>query len=293
MDWVNRESPSYSGKAGKLPAMVEVMELRDRDGNVLKRYTKDAAGVLAEVVQETTPAIARVVVGTIDTELSGAPVVLQFGDIYITTGGDIPDDDDGTALGPFLEANAYLIPAESVVDNEDGTFDITFFPGANTIPLVSGDAALTFEETVEGVDAVVNLVAPRITDDGTDILIGEAESFEGLIGLTQIADNGVKIQAYVQDRTDGGHFGEVSVSSSDITATAYINADDVEITLQGANGIIELNAPIVKQSAPASTPAAQLANGQISFYLDEVGNKLKVAVKYSDGTAKTGEIVLA
>jgi hypothetical protein len=45
-------------------------------------------------------------------------------------------------------------------------------------------------------------------------------------------------------------------------------------------------------SAPTSTPAALLTNGQISFYLDEVGNKLKVAVKYSDGTSKTGEIAL-
>lgn len=38
--------------------------------------------------------------------------------------------------------------------------------------------------------------------------------------------------------------------------------------------------------------AGILANGQISFYLDELGNTLKVAVKYSDGTVKTGTIAL-
>jgi hypothetical protein len=48
----------------------------------------------------------------------------------------------------------------------------------------------------------------------------------------------------------------------------------------------------IAQSAPASTTAGILANGQISFYLDQVGNALKIAVKYSDGTTKTGSIVL-
>jgi hypothetical protein len=43
------------------------------------------------------------------------------------------------------------------------------------------------------------------------------------------------------------------------------------------------------------TPSSSItphANGAISFYLDEGSNKLKVAVKYSDSTAKTGEVNL-
>lgn len=65
----------------------------------------------------------------------------------------------------------------------------------------------------------------------------------------------------------------------------YGEAGSQTITLTAANGIA--------QPAPASTTAAILANGQISFYLDEVGNNLKVAVQYSDGTTKTGTVALA
>ena len=45
----------------------------------------------------------------------------------------------------------------------------------------------------------------------------------------------------------------------------------------------------IKAQDGAVTPAT---NGSIAFYLDETNNKLKVAVKYADGTAKTGEVNL-
>jgi hypothetical protein len=44
-------------------------------------------------------------------------------------------------------------------------------------------------------------------------------------------------------------------------------------------------------AAPASAPTLP-GNSTVSLYLDEAGNKLKVAVKYSDGTTKTGEVSL-
>ena len=47
------------------------------------------------------------------------------------------------------------------------------------------------------------------------------------------------------------------------------------------------------QNTPASAPTdSDLANGQVSFYLDEAGNNLKVRVKYSSGTLKTATVAL-
>lgn len=48
------------------------------------------------------------------------------------------------------------------------------------------------------------------------------------------------------------------------------------------------------QAAPASAPTdADIPNGQISFYVDEGTNQLKVRVRYSGGTYKTGTVALA
>lgn len=48
----------------------------------------------------------------------------------------------------------------------------------------------------------------------------------------------------------------------------------------------------VALGAPPSPPAAGLDNSQISFWLDERGNQLKVSVRYSDGTVKSAAIPL-
>ncbi len=56
---------------------------------------------------------------------------------------------------------------------------------------------------------------------------------------------------------------------------------------------LKFNARVL-QNAPATAPDdADLANGQVSFYLDEAGNNLKVRVRYSNGTLKTGTVALA
>jgi len=47
----------------------------------------------------------------------------------------------------------------------------------------------------------------------------------------------------------------------------------------------------LRMSAPASAPALS-ENGSIAFYLDESGNNLKVAIKYSNGITKTGSVTL-
>jgi hypothetical protein len=137
---------------------------------VLKKYTKAADGSMSEVSLSTTPAVARAVTGTIDTALGGTPAALRFGDLRITTvasGQGVPDDDDGTVLIPYLIANVGQIPADNVVDHEDGSFTITCHPGANNIVFSSADAQLTFAEGRAGTDQVSTL------SDGSDVVTAD------------------------------------------------------------------------------------------------------------------------
>jgi hypothetical protein len=60
------------------------------------------------------------------------------------------------------------------------------------------------------------------------------------------------------------------------------------------NFVLHTSAAAVALGAPSSAPTdANLNNSNISFWLDETNNKLKVRVKYSDGTLKTATIDLA
>jgi hypothetical protein len=63
---------------------------------------------------------------------------------------------------------------------------------------------------------------------------------------------------------------------------------------EAARGWADGSAGRWASAAPASAPTdAHLAASQISFYLDESGNNLKVRVKYADGTTlKTGTVAL-
>lgn len=54
----------------------------------------------------------------------------------------------------------------------------------------------------------------------------------------------------------------------------------------------QVNAQGPVLGANTTDPTTQLSNSSIKFYLDEAGNNLKVKVKYSNGTVKTGTLAL-
>lgn len=155
----------------------------------------------------------------------------------------------------------------------------------------------------------------RISDDGAGINIGDN------VGPVNInAGNIAKLNAAIIGGTnpfneldlnaDGGgsfpirtylFYGDDNTYIAPLFAHSNIlylgDADDsnnlTKITIDDPNKKTIISADNgIAQSAPTSTTAGILANGQISFFLDELGNTLKVAVKYSDGTVKGGAIIL-
>lgn len=146
---------------------------------------------------------------------------------------------------------------------------ITNSAGANIVPRSNG----------------TNLIASNITDDGVSLSVTIVNIGGDEVDFTLSPDSFALLTSGVNGNTQiqmGS--GAVSLLGANGAAFFGLNGNTGTIVATGTNGVI--------QSAPASTPAANLSNGQISFYLDESGHKLKVAVKYSNGTTKTGEIAL-
>ncbi len=102
------------------------------------------------------------------------------------------------------------------------------------------------------------------------------------------ANGYLDIEDYLDVSSDAflvsGGDGTASVGDGKVTMDATTGDTQIAGHLH-VGGRAYLNAP---DSAPGS-----LANGRISFYLDEANHKLKVSVRYSGGTSKTGESSLA
>lgn len=197
MQWRNIETPTFAGSAGSSvgPTVVEQMQLVDKEGNVVKAFTKAIDGTMTETERNVTPGVSRVVRGTITTALAGSPAVLTFGNFSFTTGTDVADDDDGTELIPYLDANKHLIPATTITDETNGVFTITFYPGVNSLAVSSADANLTFAEVTTGEDEVVELL-PVARDNGT---VTAGLGNEAYVTISELTKGTVRITKVVVD----------------------------------------------------------------------------------------------
>lgn len=111
----------------------------------------------------------------------------------------------------------------------------------------------------------------------------------------------------VRMKLDPASTTQFGVSVRNNADTAYkellFNSESVTFALGttgGTTGVAQFTTSLidlsvrVRQNAPATAPDSGIINaGQISFYLDESGHKLKVKAKYADGsTVKIGEVAL-
>jgi len=101
-----------------------------------------------------------------------------------------------------------------------------------------------------------------------------------------------------EDYTDpaGENTGTNSHANLPLEFTITVNSasNDPNVGHYYANTItaVTINQDGFQMRAPAHAPTETMNNSNIQFYLDEASNKLKVMVKYSDGTEKTGSMDL-
>lgn len=167
----------------------------------------------------------------------------------------------GTASNPSdiaigLSASASGSYSIAIGQQATAAFSFSVGMGYKGTPRASGDFAFS------GYDFAPRILLQRQSSTGT---------IRDLASITTAAI----------DNTDATRKYRVDYQSFDTAARTHARG-----WADGTDGRFAL-------AAPASAPTdAHLANGQVSFYLDEAGANLKVRVKYSDGTLKAGTLTL-
>jgi hypothetical protein len=232
----------------------QFLEINDSDATLLASTPAPSANTTADPLIKVSATESYLKsLGTLGVISSGSLAVnATKGNLTVTAQSDV--NDSGGLM--TLTTNSVLQPSQ--------TYALIMNPIAQTINLgIGGQAKLHFNDN--GNTGVIYDTSFGAYSDSTSHYVGVNNAGVAVV-------NAPGDLCYIGDALSGGN---------------GIVVDDGAIEER-----IILRSPAVVSSAPPATTAAKLANGQISFYLDEVGNLLKVAVKYSDGTTKTGSVAL-
>lgn len=221
---------------------------------------------------------------------------VNLGTVLLTVPADIPATPVVWGANDPLVRDATKIQGVDVVDT----------PPLDTQVLVYNQANNQYEPGNQGAGS------GNVTSNEVVSVDGEVALFSGTGGKTidRATQTGVAVLASgvlsAQDRGDVlvttedvaiGDYNDVTngmqvlIANSDVTRyvaagdwdglgnSTYVFIDDLHSQISQA----------VHNTAPNDT---FIFNGTMAFYLDQAANKLKVRVRYSDGTFKTGEIAL-
>jgi hypothetical protein len=120
-------------------------------------YNKNTDTVVADAQTKPRPfpAISRVVRATVAGDIGNGSNIVIGGLVIVPAANNLATGvilTNAAALRALINASLNLIPAMAVVNNLDGTLDITFNPGAdaNSLLTTSVDLDLTFAQTIAG-----------------------------------------------------------------------------------------------------------------------------------------------
>lgn len=140
MRWQNVETPTFAGSAGSAgePAVVETMQLIDRDGNEVAAFTKAVDGTIASTV-DGQPKVYRALLTQTGTD---APVAT----VLENTLGEVPifyAVDTGlmtcSVLGELFVANKTFVSIEGIrfgsISPEDAIFASVILAGPTQLEI--------------------------------------------------------------------------------------------------------------------------------------------------------------
>lgn len=174
------------------------------------------------------------------------------------------------------------------------------------LPLTAGETKpLTGQLWMTSVSPTIRLTDTNIPS----LFIFSATGGEAKIEhyATSGVDSNISLNTYLSDSSDSQYinfFRNTNLPAGGSTAVRFYGGSsggvynlfdcdggDVELCKECGDMTVGEGGGRAVLGAPASA-GATLFNGSISFYLDESGNNLKVEVKYSGGTTKTGTLAL-
>ena len=257
---------SFTGLPQEFPAYVAALEQRIR---ALEARTVSTAGGTAPHNHMGTGTNSSVISGLLDSPLPTAPGQGSF------AGGE-----GAVANGKSAVAIGGQGDLSSAADAE-GDYITAVGGGATGVDnaqVVVGAAARG------GFASMVDNSAQTIL--GTGALGGNNAKYGIAIGGENLPASGTQTQVNAVEGIAIGHSAHADHAQAVVIGVGAISTNTHQIQLGTAAERTIMGAP---NSAIAD---ADLANGQISFYLDQAGNTLTVKVKYSTGTVKTGTVAL-
>lgn len=183
MQWTNTETPTFAGSSGRTataPAVVEVSNLVDRDGNTLATYTKAVDGTVTHNVQGSITS-SGVTALTTSTGLRVAYAKYDFathggaqGTIAPTNSSTIPDN--AILVGGTINSTTAVLSLGSA------TVAIGTSAGSSTTSIkgATGKASYSADATLNAVPVFATPV--KLTAAGTiTFTIGTADLTAGVI----------------------------------------------------------------------------------------------------------------
>jgi hypothetical protein len=187
MRWRSTETPSFAGVAGSEPAIAEVFDAVDRDGNIIAAITKDVDGTVTFTVDgeevgvgsETAASMGNLITGTT------AKATIVDADEFAVADSEDSGDLVGIAWSTIKTAMlAYLDGVAAVFTNKtiDGTDNDLTVKQATTLPVT------------HPAGEIIQLDSTAATADENKVYIGDAVTANASIEIkTALSNNSIDV----------------------------------------------------------------------------------------------------